>query len=152
MGHPMQTHQDLNQSHELGQERIHGGAAVQHQRREVWDHVTLLWSVGNDVDFFIELVRKFLTSYPRALASIAACLGDGEWNLPAVESGAHTLRQSLQDLAAKPAAAGAAKLEAAAQEGDLAGAQVAFRRLQEEISELAPCFDRIGEQLTRFEF
>ncbi|HEV2492503.1 MAG TPA: hypothetical protein VG204_05465 [Terriglobia bacterium] len=146
-----QTQQVLEQHHDLGRQNGGGSSTLAHQRGN-WDHATFLWSVGNDVDFFIELVRKFLISYPHSLASIDSSLRDNVGNLPVVEAGARGLRESLQDLAAKPASDIATKLETAARAGDLAAAQAAFRLLQDEISDLTPAFDRIGEQLVRSEF
>lgn len=148
---PIQTQREAELVHALA---ANGSGSRDHvnRPREVWDHDTLLWSVGNDVDFFIELVRKFLISYPRAVASIENSLRDSDARLPAVEAAARALRESLQELSAKPAADAASQLERAARAGDLAGAQAAFRLLQDEISELAPAFDRIGEQLIRSEF
>jgi HPt (histidine-containing phosphotransfer) domain-containing protein len=148
----MQTQQGLEPQHYPGNGNGHSTLVLASPRREVWDHATLLWSVGNDIDFFIELVRKFLGSSPRTIASINTYLGDGDRYLPAVEAGARALQESLQDLAAKPASNAAAKLETAARVRDLAGAQAAFRLLQDKVSELIPAFDRIGEQLTRSEF
>jgi len=148
---PIQTQREAELYHALAADRSSSRDHV-NQQREVWDHDTLLWSVGNDVDFFIELVRKFLISYPRTVASVENSLRKSDVNLPAVEAVARALRESLQDLAAKPAAAAARKLENAARVRDRGGAQAAFRRLQDEISDLAPAFDRIGEQLIRSEF
>ncbi len=116
----------------------------------VWDHGTALWTVGNDVDFFIELVRRFLMSCPRTLASITAHLADGE--LKAVEAGARNLKDLLGELAAEPARDAALELETIAREGDLAGARAACQALHQEIAELRPPLTRIGRLLTREEF
>lgn len=147
-----QIRQDLEQRHSLGRANVERFPQPVTQRPEAWDHGTLLWSVGNDADFFIELIRQFLTSYPHALAAIGGSLNhDGE-DLTVVEAGARTLRESLQDLAARPASEAASRLERSARAGDREAAQAAFRLLQDELGELAPAFDRIGEQLIRSEF
>lgn len=147
-----QVQQDLQQRHSLGRANLERFPQPVTQRSGAWDHGTLLWSVGNDVDFFIELIRKFLTSYPHALAAIGGAISHDGDDLAVVEAGARTLRESLRDLAARPASEAASRLESAARAGDREAAQAAFRLLQGELGELAPAFDRIGEQLIRSEF
>ena len=115
-----------------------------------WDHATALWTVGNDVDFFIELVREFLRSCPKTLASITRHLADS--NLEATQADARALKSSLGELAAKPARDAALDLETLAGDGNLAAAQAAFQGLQHRIAELHPALARIGKLLTRREF
>ena len=114
------------------------------------DYGAALWTVGNDVDFFIEMVRRFVVASPKMMADIAAHLADEE--LKAVEDAAAALESSLRDLAAKPACLATCQFEMAARQRNLSGAKSAFQAVQHEMARLGPELTRIGRQLTRREF
>jgi HPt (histidine-containing phosphotransfer) domain-containing protein len=147
---PMYRQQDLSRGYNPENGKARAMAPIASEKSGLWDHATALWTVGNDVDFLIELVRQFLAACPRALAAITTSLADGELKL--VEDGARSMKDSLRDLAAKPACETASRLEQAARQGDLAGAKAACQNLERALSELSPVLVRIGEQLTRGEF
>jgi len=126
-------------------------AAPPHREgHEVWDHETALWSVGNDLDFFIELVRRFVGCCPKMLADLAAHLSDEDFQR--VEDAACGLEDWLRELAAQPARNATRNLEGAARRRDGEASKAALRTLEQELARLNPALRRIGRQLIRSEF
>jgi HPt (histidine-containing phosphotransfer) domain-containing protein len=82
-----------------------------------------------DAEFERELVDVFVASGDRALAAIVAALAADD--LDAVRSQAHALKGASSNLRAKPLAATAARLEAAARARDAAMCREAARELEE---------------------
>jgi two-component system, sensor histidine kinase and response regulator len=83
-----------------------------------------------DADFERELMSVFVASGDTTLASLIAALGAAD--LPAVRRHAHTLKGASANLRARPLAARAQALEAAATAGDLGGCREAFGELERD--------------------
>jgi two-component system, sensor histidine kinase and response regulator len=83
-----------------------------------------------DTDFERELMEVFVASGDTALASLVAALGAAD--LPAVRRHAHTLKGASANLRARPLAARAQALEAAATAGDLGRCRETFDELERD--------------------
>jgi two-component system, sensor histidine kinase and response regulator len=83
-----------------------------------------------DADFERELLDVFVSSGDTALAALIAALGDAD--LPSVRRHAHTLKGASANLRARPLAARAQALEAAAAAGDLGRCRETFGELERD--------------------
>ena len=83
-----------------------------------------------DRDFERELMAVFVASGDTALAALIEALGAAD--LPAVRRHAHTLKGASANLRARPLAARAQALEAAATAGDLGRCRATFSELERD--------------------
>ncbi len=100
----------------------------------VLDKTTLLAHVDGNLKLLREIVEMFLADSPKTIAGIQQAIARGD--AEGVRREAHVLRGSLGTFAARSALDAALKLETMGRENNLAHAEEAFRRLQEEISRL----------------
>jgi two-component system, sensor histidine kinase and response regulator len=103
---------------------------------EVLDEALLMSYVDSDPQLLRDLVDLFLEGCPRHVDEIRVALDkkDGK----AVEMGAHSLRGSTGNLAAKMASEAARKLERLAHAGDLVHAESALQELECQLLRLKP--------------
>jgi HPt (histidine-containing phosphotransfer) domain-containing protein len=92
----------------------------------------LLDRVGGDREFLAELVTLFREDGPKQIGRIKTALENKEAG--EMLRGAHSLRGSLANLAARPAADLAATIEVAGQSADLAQAEIALHSLEREMT------------------
>ena len=100
------------------------------------DEPLLVSHVDNDRELLRDLVDLFLAECPRLLNDIKTALDKRD--AEAVLRGAHSLKGSTSNLAAKPAAHAAFELEKAAQMGDFARADCVLRELESQLERLKP--------------
>ncbi len=107
----------------------------------------LLERVGADREFLTELVSLFREDGPKQLNRIKAAL---EKKDPSeVLRGAHSLRGTLANLAARPAADLAAQIEHAGKSEDLSRAKAAFETLDLELPRVLEALSALCEGVTR---
>jgi CheY-like chemotaxis protein len=106
----------------------------------------LLERVGDDREFLGELVNLFREDGPKQLSRIKTALQ----NLDSSEMlrCAHSLRGTLSNLAARPAAELAAEIEQRGKAEDLQGAGRALHRLEMELARVLDALDTLCEEVT----
>ena len=116
-------------------------------KQEWVDGRELLERIGGDREFLTELVSLFRVDCPKQLNRIETALkkmDPGE-----VLRGAHSLRGTLANLAARPAADLAAEIEHASKEGDLDRAKAAFQSLSLELPHVLETLGTLSEGVAR---
>ena len=103
---------------------------------EVLDEALLMSRVDSDPQLLRDLVDLFLEDCPRLVDEIRVALDRKE--AKAVERGAHSLRGSTGNLAAKMASEAALKLERLTHAGDLVNAESALQELECQLERLKP--------------
>jgi len=103
---------------------------------EVLDEALLMSRVDNDPQLLRDLVDLFLEECPRLVDEIRVELDRKD--AKAVERGAHSLKGSTSNLAAKMASEAALKLERLAHAGDLAHAESVLQELECQLVRLKP--------------
>jgi two-component system, sensor histidine kinase and response regulator len=103
---------------------------------EVLNEALLMSRVDNDPQLLRDLVDLFLEEYPRLVDEIRVAL-DGK-DAKALQRGAHSLKGSTSNLAAKMASETALKLERLAQAGDLGHAESVLQELESQLGRLKP--------------
>jgi signal transduction histidine kinase/DNA-binding response OmpR family regulator len=106
------------------------------------DQRALLAGVDDDPRLLRELIRLFLSDYPKILAQLkqALRLEDAK----ALANGAHKLKGAVGNFAAKKAAAAAELVENLGKEGDLRAASEAFVTLESELALLSGELKRLA--------
>jgi CheY-like chemotaxis protein len=107
----------------------------------------LLERVGGDREFLTELVSLFREDGPKQLNRIQTALE--KMDPSEVLRGAHSLRGTLANLAAQPAAELAAEIEQAGKVGDLDRAKTAFQHLYRELPRVHEALSAICEGVAR---
>jgi PAS domain S-box-containing protein len=107
----------------------------------------LLERVGGDREFLSELVSLFREDSPKQLDRIKTAVENGDSS--EVLRGAHSLRGTLANLAARPAADLAAEIEHAGKSDDLLRARVAFQNLQLELPRVLEALGALCEGVAR---
>jgi CheY-like chemotaxis protein len=116
--------------------------------KEDWvDGHELLERVGGDREFLTELVSLFREDSPKQLNRIKTALE--KMDPSEVLRGAHSLRGTLANLAARPAADLAAEIEHAGKAGDLDRAKAAFQSLALKLPRVLEALGAICEGVTR---
>jgi CheY-like chemotaxis protein len=103
---------------------------------EVLDEALLVSRVDNDLQLLRDLVDLFLEECPRLVDEIRVALERKD--AKALQRGAHSLKGSTGNLAAKMASEAALKLERLAQAGDLVHAESALQELEGQLVRLKP--------------
>jgi two-component system, sensor histidine kinase and response regulator len=115
-------------------------------KQESIDGLELLERVGGDREFLTELVSLFREDGPKQLDKIRTAL---EKNDPEdVLRSAHSLRGTLANLAAQPAADLAAEIEHASKSEDLTRAKAAFQNLDLELPRVIDALSVVCEGVT----
>ena len=107
----------------------------------------LLERVGGDREFLSELVSLFREDSPKQLERIRTAVEIGDSS--EVQRGAHSLRGTLANLAARPAADLAAEIEHAGKSEDLLRAQAAFQNLKRELPRVLEALGALCEGVAR---
>ena len=100
----------------------------------VYDAAALLALVGDDEELMQEIIGLYLTEYPRILADIRTAAASGD--IRALEFGAHALKGSVGNMAARRACQAAAELETLARSDQLPAARDSLATLERELAEL----------------
>jgi two-component system, sensor histidine kinase and response regulator len=116
------------ETREAGAERVNGAS------RQVVNQEALLEMVGGDVEFLRQVVRVFLDTSPAHLARIHEAIARRDSGL--LQEAAHALKGAVGGLQATPAYEAALHLERLGRAGEMAGAEPALARLDEEIQRL----------------
>jgi PAS domain S-box-containing protein len=116
-------------------------------KQEWVDGHELLERVGGDREFLTELVSLFREDCPKQLNRIKTALE--KMDPSEVLRGAHSLRGTLANLAARPAADLAAEIEHAGKAGDLDRAKAAFQSLDIKLPRVLEALGAICEGVTR---
>lgn len=103
--------------------------AAQNQAVDARD---LLDRIGGDREFLMELLGTFRDDYKKQLETMKAALKSGD--SAELARAAHSLKGALSNLAAEPAAALTAVIEAGGKVGDLHQAEAALRDLEPELN------------------
>jgi PAS domain S-box-containing protein len=103
---------------------------------EVLDEALLMSRVDGDLELLKDLVDLFLEDCPRLLDEIRVALDQKDAGT--TERGAHSLKGSTGNLAAKLASEAALKLESVARAGDWVRAEDALRELESQLEHLKP--------------
>jgi len=120
--------------------------SAQHARASVLEAIDgpeLLERVGDDREFLSELVNLFREDGPKQLSKIKIALQKNDSS--EMLRCAHSLRGTLSNLAAKPAAELAAEIEHRGKSDDLQGAGTALRRLDLELARVLDALDTLCE-------
>ena len=104
--------------------------------KEVLDEALLMSRVDNDPQLLKDLVDLFLEECPHLLDEITVALGKRD--AKAVERGAHSLKGSTSNLAARLAWEAALKLERLAQAADWEHAESGLKDLKCQLERLRP--------------
>ena len=99
---------------------------------DVLDEAALLAGIEGNRKLLREIVRLFLTDYPKRLAEIKQAIGCGDGG--AVARAAHTLKGSAGNFAAQKAFAAAQIMESVGRTEDLSSAKQAFLTLESELT------------------
>jgi CheY-like chemotaxis protein/HPt (histidine-containing phosphotransfer) domain-containing protein len=116
-------------------------------KQEWVDGHELLERVGGDREFLTELVSLFREDCPKQLNRIKTALE--KMDPSEVLRGAHSLRGTLANLAARPAADLAAEIEHAGKAGDLDRAKAAFQSLGLKLPRVLEALGALCEGVTR---
>ena len=110
----------------------------------VLDRAELLRRVGGDVNLLKELVALFLESYPGRMSDLRGAVQQRDSG--ALERAAHAMKGSVGTFSARAAMEAARELEERGRSGDLAGAEAALVKLEEEIERLMPALRAMGSE------
>jgi len=115
--------------------------------KEVLDEAALMSRVDNDPQLLRDLVDLFLAEYPRLLDEIRVAFDKKDAR--AAERGAHSLRGSAGNLAAKLAAEAALKVERLAQAEDWVYAENGLAELECQLKRLRPALRVVQAETER---
>jgi GAF domain-containing protein/CheY-like chemotaxis protein/HPt (histidine-containing phosphotransfer) domain-containing protein len=104
------------------------------------DARAVLHTVDRDLELLGDLVREFRATYPDLLADIRGAVARND--AASAERAAHRLRGALAALAARPAAALVAEIEALARDRRLGGVQPLLEALEAELARIEAFVDR----------
>ncbi|MBT3201508.1 MAG: response regulator [Phycisphaerales bacterium] len=110
-----------------------------------YDKPKALERMGGDEDLLAELVAIFLEEAPGALTQVRKAVSNGEPEL--ITSTAHTLKGSLEVLAADDAVRAALVVETLGRSGNLAGVQEATAALAGEVKRLTSSLQQENEEV-----
>lgn len=96
------------------------------------DREALLARVNGNTKLLGKLTKLFFADNPRLLAAIGKAIGKRDAR--AVQMAAHTLKGSVGNFDARRAYAAARQLEEMGRQGELSGAEAAYRALAREIA------------------
>jgi PAS domain S-box-containing protein len=108
---------------------------------DVLDKVLLMSRVDNDAQLLKDLVDLFLEECPHLLDEIRVALDQKD--AKGAERGAHSLRGSLANLAAKSASDAALQVERHAKDGDLVQAAKGLEELEWQLERLKPALHAV---------
>jgi HPt (histidine-containing phosphotransfer) domain-containing protein len=117
---------------------------------EVLDEALLMSRVDNDPQLLRDLVDLFLEECPRLVDEIRVAL-DGK-DAKALQRGAHSLKGSTSNLAAKMASEAAFKLERLGQAGDLGHAESVLQELEGQLVRLKPALVAVRAEAEKRQF
>ncbi len=109
-----------------------------------FDRAELLDRVGGHEEVLREVVGLFLDEAPRLLAAVRDAVGRRD--AVALGRSAHALKGTVASLAAAESAETAARLEALARTGDLAGADTLWADLERQVGRLREALARAGQE------
>ncbi len=109
----------------------------------VLDEAALLARVQGDTQLLREIVDLFQAECPQMMKRAKSALERRDTK--ALETDAHALRGAIGNFCARGASEVAQNLEAAARSKDLAGAELIFETLVDEITELQAALSKLGE-------
>lgn len=118
-------------------EAHHRGEDAERPAREaapVYDRATALARLNGHLGLFGDLVRFYHEDGPRLLAQIYSALNEGD--AMRARRAAHSLAGLSATFDARQAVDSALKVESLAKDGDIPGAESAFKRLEQEILRL----------------
>src|SRR6185503_14343224 len=104
------------------------------QSNEIFDPATILPKFDNDVEFLQDLAGQFFSDCPRLLAEMHKAVANGDGT--ALEQAAHWIKGAVGNFATSTAFEAAFDLEKLGRAGDLAQAEEAITRLEEELERL----------------
>jgi HPt (histidine-containing phosphotransfer) domain-containing protein len=117
---------------------------------EVLDEAQLMSRVDNDPQLLRDLVDLFLEECPRLVDEIRVALDSKD--AKALQRGAHSLKGSTTNLAAKMTSEAALKLERLAQAGDLAHAESVLQELERQLARLKPALLAVRAEVEKRQF
>jgi HPt (histidine-containing phosphotransfer) domain-containing protein len=117
---------------------------------EVLDEALLMSRVDNDPQLLRDLVDLFLEECPRLVGEIRVALDRKD--AKALQRGAHSLKGSTSNLAAKMASEAALKLERLAQAGDLEHAESVLQELECQLVRLKPALRAVRAETEKRPF
>jgi CheY-like chemotaxis protein/HPt (histidine-containing phosphotransfer) domain-containing protein len=132
-------HQDLLETIQtlvLDVPNIPSHAPAEKSPAEILDEALLVSRVEGDPELLTDIVGLFLDEYPRLVDEIRMALDKRD--AKTVQRGAHSLKGSASNLAARMASEAALKLERLAQAGDLVHADRLLHELESELERLKP--------------
>lgn len=115
--------------------------------KDVLDEALLMSRVDNDPQLLKDLVDLFLEECPRLLNEIRVALDKKD--AKGVQKGAHSLRGSLANLAAKSATEAALEVEGHAKDGDLAQAARGLEELEFQLERLKPALRAVQVEIEK---
>jgi len=118
--------------------------------KEVLDEPLLMSRVDNDPQLLKDLVDLFLEECPRLLEEIRVALDKKD--AKAAARGAHSLKSSTSNLAARLASEAALRLESLAQAGDWVHAESGLQELECQLVRLKPALRAVQEEIERGPF
>jgi len=118
--------------------------------KEVLDEPLLMSRVDNDPQLLKDLVDLFLEECPRLLEEIRVALDKKD--AKAAARGAHSLKSSTSNLAARLASEAALRLESLAQAGDWVHANSGLQELECQLVRLKPALRAVQEEIERGPF
>lgn len=108
------------------------------QSQELMDFTRIQEIAAGDREFEVTLYRLFIEESEKNIIALGSAIEDGQDDV--IRAEAHTLKGASANTGAGPLSGLAARLEALAKAGDLAGAKEIFHELQH-------CFDSTVELL-----
>jgi PAS domain S-box-containing protein len=117
---------------------------------EVLDEPLLMSRVDNDPQLLKDLVDLFLEEYPRLLEEIRVALDKKD--AKAAARGAHSLKGSSSNLAARVASEAALRLESLVQAGDWVHAESGLQELECQLVRLKPALHAVQEEIEKGPF
>jgi HPt (histidine-containing phosphotransfer) domain-containing protein len=120
---------------------------VEEPPMDVLDEVLLMSRVDNDPQLLKDLVDLFLEECPHLLDEIKVALD--EKDTKGAERGAHSLRGSVANLAAKSATEAALKVERHAKDGDWVQAARGLEELECQLERLKPALNAVQVKIEK---
>ena len=114
---------------------------------EVLDEALLVSRVDGDPQLLSDLVDLFLEESPRLVDEIRVALERKD--AKAVERGAHDLKGSTSNLAARMASEAALELERLARAGDLVEAESVLQKLELQLERLKPALLAVSAEIEK---
>jgi len=118
--------------------------------KEVLDEPLLMSRVDNDPQLLKDLVDLFLEECPRHLEEIRVALDNKDAKTAA--RGAHSLRGSTSNLAARLASEAALRLESLVQAGDWVHAERGLQELERQLVRLKPALRAVQTEIEKGPF